>query len=183
MTAPLISAANASGIVHRGGVVAYPTEAVYGLGCDPHNPDAVARVLEVKTRPQDKGLILIASHLSQLQDWIAPLDHVARARVESTWPGHTTWIVPASDDCPAQLSGGRDTVAVRVTAHPVSRALCDAVGHAIVSTSANRSGEPAIRDIASLGRLDGIDAIVEGKLGSATDPSAIYRLSDGARLR
>ncbi len=182
-TKPPLGIEDAATLIRRGGVVAYPTEAVYGLGCDPGDAQAVERVLAIKTRPEDKGLILIASTLQQLQAWIAPLSAAQRATIESTWPGHTTWVVPANANCPAILTGGRDTVAVRVSAHPVVRALCDAIDGALVSTSANRSGEPAIRETAALHGLTGVDAIVDGPLGKAEKPSAIFRLSDGAKLR
>lgn len=182
-TLPRVDVTEAARIVRAGGVIAYPTEAVYGLGCDPANTDALRRILATKTRPDDKGLILVASDVQQLDTWIAPFDARARARVEPTWPGHTTWVVPARPDAVGLVSGGRDTLAVRVSAHPTVRGLCNALDHALVSTSANRSGAPAIRDGRDLNALENIDAVVHGSLGGAAAPSAIFRLSDGARLR
>ncbi|MEM9602395.1 MAG: Sua5/YciO/YrdC/YwlC family protein [Pseudomonadota bacterium] len=180
---PRVDVAEAARIVRASGVIAYPTEAVFGLGCDPANTDALRRVLATKTRAEDKGLILVAGVAEHLDAWIAPLDARARALVEPTWPGHTTWVVPARPTAVGLVTGGRDTLAVRVSAHPTVRALCDVLGHALVSTSANRSGEPAIRDDAELDALEGVDAVVAGELGGAAAPSAIYRLADGVRLR
>lgn len=180
---PRLDVPGAARLVRYGGVIAYPTEAVYGLGCDPANTPAVERILAAKSRPEEKGLILAAGSIDQLLHWMAPLPKRDLRTLEASWPGHTTWVVPAREDCPAVLTGGRDTLAVRVSAHPVVRALCEALDHALVSTSANRSGEPAIVDQAALDSLTGIDAVVLGAIGGAERPSQIFRLRDGARLR
>ncbi len=98
MEEPAYDAAVAA--LRRGGIVAYPTEAVYGLGCDPANPAAVARLLDLKQRPASKGLILIAATEAALRPWLAPIDAATEARIRPTWPGPTTWLLPAADDCP-----------------------------------------------------------------------------------
>ena len=169
----------------RGGVVAYPTEAVFGLGCDPGNRDAVARLLVLKQRPVDKGLILIAADTAALQPWLAPLTPALRARVEPTWPGPVTWLLPAAEDCPRDLRGDHDTLAVRVTAHPVAAALCRAWGGALVSTSANRAGDEPVRDAAALQPLfgDALDAVVAGDVGGDPRPSRILDARTGRTLR
>src|SRR5512143_218632 len=128
-------------VLHHGGLIAYPTEAVYGLGCDPRNADAVLRLLNLKQRPWQKGLILIAADLAQLDPYLLPLDEMMRARVVPTWPGPNTWLLPARVETPHWLRGEHDTLAVRVTAHPVAAALCRAFGGPIVSTSANLAGK------------------------------------------
>ena len=182
MTAPYRAAVDA---LARGGVVAYPTEAVFGLGCDPGNRAAVARLLALKQRPADKGLILIAAEPDALQPWLAPLPPALRARVEPTWPGPVTWLLPAAADCPRDLRGNHDTLAVRVTAHPVAAALCRAWGGALVSTSANRAGGEPVRDAAALRELlgDALDAVVEGEVGGDPRPSQSRDARTGRTLR
>jgi len=168
-----------------GGIVAYPTEAVFGLGCDPGDPEAVARLLALKGRPEEKGLILIADRLDSLERWLAPLDDTLRARVEPTWPGPVTWLLPAAADCPYVLRGDHDTLAVRVTAHPVASALCRAWGGALVSTSANRAGEPPAPDAAAVERLFGtaVACVVPGAVGPLDRPTPIRDARTGATLR
>jgi L-threonylcarbamoyladenylate synthase len=171
--------------LRQGGVIAYPTEAVYGLGCDPADATAIARVLELKQRPASKGLILIAAEESALRPWLAPIDAETRARIAPTWPGPTTWLLPAAADCPAILRGDHDTLAVRVTAHPVAAALCQAWGGALVSTSANLSGGEPVRAAAAARALFGttVDAIVEGAVGELERPTTIRDARTGQTLR
>ena len=162
-------------VLHDGGLIAYPTEAVYGLGCDPLNADAVLRLLELKQRPWQKGLILIAADQTQLDPYLLPLDDIMRARIEPTWPGPNTWLLPARDETPWWLRGEHDTLAVRVTAHPVASALCRAFGGPIVSTSANLAGKaPAISPLQVRTAFgDQIDYIVHAPLGGADRPTQI----------
>lgn len=183
MGTPAYDAALAA--LRRGGIVAYPTEAVYGLGCDPANAAAVARLLELKQRPQSKGLILIAADETALQPWLAPIDAATGARIRPTWPGPTTWLLPAADDCPATLRGEHETLAVRVTAHPVAAGLCRAWGGALVSTSANRSGGDPVRDADAARQLFGsaVDAVVEGAVGGRERPTSIRDARTGQTLR
>ena len=135
----------AAGWVRRGGVVAYPTEAVYGLGCDPWNGPAVRRILAMKRRPEAKGLILIAAELAQIAPFVQWLDPTRMAEVLDTWPGPHTWLLPARSETPIWLRGQHDTLAVRVTAHPLAAALCRAAGMALVSTSANLASQAPAR--------------------------------------
>lgn len=175
----------AARVLAAGGVVAYPTEAVYGLGCDPRDFDAVARLLALKRRPARKGVILIAASLAQLEPWILPLDAAARARIGDGWPGPHTWLVPCRAQVPRWLRGAHDTLAVRVTAHPLAAALCRAFGGAIVSTSANRAGRPPARSaLAVRARLGGeVDCVLNGALGGAARPTEIRDLATGALVR
>jgi L-threonylcarbamoyladenylate synthase len=167
-----------------GGVVAYPTEAVYGLGCDPLNRAAVERVLAIKRRPLAKGLILIASRLEQLAPLVLPMDEALEARVLPTWPGPATWLLPARAATPVWLRGAHDTLAVRVTAHPVAAALCDAFGGAIVSTSANAAGSaPARSALQARLRCPGIDRAVPGATGGLSRPTPIRDARSGALVR
>lgn len=162
-------------VLARGGVVAYPTEAVYGLGCDPANATAVERLLQLKHRSWRKGLILIAAEFDALRPWTAPLTPEMEARVTATWPGPVTWLLPAAADCPPCLRGEHETLAVRVTAHPIAAALCRAWGGALVSTSANPAGEPPARAADEVRRRfpEGIDLVIEGAVGGLTGPTPI----------
>lgn len=171
--------------VRGGGLIAYPTEAVYGLGCDPLDREAVARLLAVKGRPVVKGLILIASDFVQLQPFLQPLDEQVVERVFSTWPGPVTWLWPVRPDCPRWLTGAHDTLAVRVTAHPLALALCREAGCALVSTSANRSQHPPARTALAVRRAfgDSLDYILPGPLGGLGKPTEIRDAMTGKVVR
>jgi L-threonylcarbamoyladenylate synthase len=177
--------AMASRWVEAGGIIAYPTEAVFGLGCNPADPMAVTRLLAIKRRAIGKGLILVAAHWSQLQPWLRELPEQLEQRLHDTWPGPVTWLVPAADDCPPWLTGDHDTLAVRVSAHPVVRALCEELGGALVSTSANISALPPARSVLEVqlrfARL--IDFIVPGPLGDRQQPTTIRDLGSGRTVR
>lgn len=171
--------------LQAGGVVAYPTEAVYGLGCDPLNHAAFARLLALKRRPDAKGVILIAADEAQLAPFMAPLPPATAAAVRGSWPGPVTWIVPAVAGVPSWLTGGRDSIAVRVTAHPLAAALCRAFGGALVSTSANRSGRWPARTALRVRQIFGneLDDIVVGPLGGLAQPTTIRDARTGALIR
>jgi L-threonylcarbamoyladenylate synthase len=171
--------------VRAGGVIAYPTESVYGLGCDPLEQLAVERIYELKQRDAAKGLILIASGMAQLLPFMGPLPADVLAALEASWPGPVTWVVPAAATLPFWLSGGRTTLAVRVTAHPVASALCRALDMALVSTSANRSGRPPARTALAVRNLlgDGVDEIVSGAVGGLDKPTEIREALTGKVLR
>jgi L-threonylcarbamoyladenylate synthase len=171
--------------VRSGGVIAYPTESVYGLGCDPLEQVAVERIYELKQRDAAKGLILIASDISQLLPFMADLPADVLAKLKASWPGPVTWVVPATLSLPHWLTGGRSTLAVRVTAHPIASALCQELGMALVSTSANRSGRPPARTaLAVRNQLgDGVDEIVSGAVGGLSKPTEIREALTGKVLR
>ncbi len=170
--------------LQRGGVIAYPTESCYGLGCDPMNPHAVRRVLKLKKRSPSKGLILIAAHQRQLRPYLAALAPALATRMRSRWPGPHTWLVPASARCPQALSGAHDTVAVRVTAHRGAADLCKAADMALVSTSANLSGGKPAKTAEECRRLFGKRVLViPGPIGSRRRPSTIQDLVTGKILR
>ncbi|BDU15135.1 Sua5/YciO/YrdC/YwlC family protein [Lysobacter auxotrophicus] len=186
MTTPL-TPNEAADALRRGGVVAYPTEAVWGLGCDPFDESAVMRLLAIKQRPVDKGVILIAASRSQfdgLLDWPALTD-VQRDAVLASWPGPNTWIVPTTARVPRWITGTHDGVAVRVSAHPDVVALCSAFGGPLVSTSANLAGEPPAftreaLDPRVIGLLDGVTV---GETGGLASPTAIRDARTGAQIR
>lgn len=168
-----------------GGIVAYPTEAVYGLGCLPLERDAVARLLGIKGRPWRKGLLVIAADLAQLEPLVDLAAAKRRSEILASWPGPVTWTLPARAGVPRWLTGGRTTLAVRVTAHPIARALCRRTGRALVSTSANRSGRRPQRRLLlvrrELGRL--VDYVLAGPLGDSAQPTQIRSGATGAVLR
>lgn len=170
--------------LRRGGVVAYPTEAVWGLGCDPSNFTAFSKLLSLKGRDPGKGVIVIASRFEDLEPWIEMLDPRVEERAFKTWPGPVTWLWPASPQAPAWITGGRPRIAVRIPAHPVARALCHAFGP-VVSTSANRSGQPAARSVTEVRLAFGqrLDAILPGALGNRLRPTPIRDLVSGMTVR
>ena len=171
--------------VQRGGVIAYPTEAVYGLGCDPAQLAAVQRVLTLKQRPAHKGLILIAADFDQLAPYLLPLDSVTHARVMATWPGAVTWILPAQPHVSPLIRGEHDTLAVRVSAHPTCRALCLRLGHPLISTSANLSTLRPARDAQAVAAQFGtlLDGIVDAPVGGQAQPTEIRQGLTGEIVR
>ncbi len=172
-------------VLRSGGVIAYPTEGVYGLGCDPRNQAAVERILRMKGRSASKGLILIGADETQLWPFIRMVDDARMSQVRATWPGPVTWVFPARDDINPLISGGRRTVAVRVTSHPGAAALCAAFGGALISTSANVSGAKPARTRLRVQRELGahIDAIARGRVGNRRQPSTIRNVADAQILR
>jgi L-threonylcarbamoyladenylate synthase len=168
-----------------GGLLAYPTEAVYGLGCDPLNADAVLGILRLKQRPIDKGLILVAADYAQLRPFITPLDDEAMQRVFASWPGPTTWLLPAAPDLPYWLSGKHATLAVRVSDHPLTAALCRACNSPLVSTSANPAGLPPARNALTVRRMfdDRLDYLLVGDTGRRLTPSRIIDAASGRIIR
>jgi L-threonylcarbamoyladenylate synthase len=170
--------------LRRGGLIAYPTESCYGLGCDPRNPRALQQLIRLKGRSAAKGMLLIADHFKRLQAFIRPLDPADLARVQRSWPGPVTWIVPASAACPALLTGGRHTVAVRVTAHPAAAQLCRSLRMALVSTSANKSGKKPAKTAAECRRIFGAQVrVIAGRIGQRRRPSTLIDLATGTILR
>jgi L-threonylcarbamoyladenylate synthase len=169
-----------------GKVIAYPTEAVWGLGCDPDNEAACLRLLQIKQRPVSKGLILIAANMEQLGPLLTELSSDQRQQLKSTWPGPVTWLIPDyGDQIPPWIKGDHSSVAVRVTAHPLAAALCLACGGPLVSSSANKAGKPPARSSLQVIKHLGseIDGLVHGPLGSQNKPSRIVDLLTGKILR
>ncbi|MFV0278489.1 MAG: L-threonylcarbamoyladenylate synthase [Parahaliea sp.] len=175
MPSSLLRLAESVRALAAGGVVACPTEAVWGLSCDPGNPQAVQRLLDLKQRPPAKGLILVASDNDQIAALLEGLSDAQRGKLALSWPGPTTWLVPHRELVPAWIHGDSDRVAVRVTAHPAMAALCRAWGGPLVSTSANPGGAQAPRAGFQVQRYFGaaLDALVPGAVGGASRPSMI----------
>ncbi len=172
-------------IVRAGGIIAYPTEAVFGLGCDPFNPQAVVNLLELKQRSVDKGVILIAADFDQLTPFLGKLNTTMLKKVSRTYAEPTTWLVPKADDLPYWLSGKHDRIAVRITAHPLAAELCRQCHHALVSTSANLSGQPPAKNSLSVQRRLGnqVDKIVHGGTLGFAKPSRIIDAVSNKTIR
>ena len=168
----------------QGGLIAYPTESCYGLGCDPENRRAVLRILKLKQRPQRKGLILIASSYQQVVRYLQSLMPEQQQRLKDAGAQAITYLMPAKNFCPRWLRGAHDTLAVRFTAHPVARQLCRSVNSALVSTSANRSGRRPARNYAECQRLFGNKVwVLPGRIGNRKKPSTIRMWADGKIVR
>ena len=170
--------------LRRGGIIAYPTESCYGLGCDPRNPRALQRLIRLKGRSTARGMLLIADRFKRLKPFVRPLHAADLARMQHSWPGPVTWVVPASNACPPLLTGGRPTIAVRVTAHPVAAQLCRSLGMALVSTSANKSGKKPAKTAAECRRIFGARVrVIAGRIGRRRRPSTLIDLATGNILR
>jgi len=179
----VIATLHATDVLLRGGVIAYPTEGVFGLGCLPDDPRALLRLLDIKRRDTNKGLILIAAHAGQLDGWIAlPADK----SLPEPDPAHpVTWIVPPGPLVTELLRGEHENIAVRITTNPVARSLCLAVDSPLVSTSANLSGKPTARNRFVLQRqfADVVGYVVPGDCGPASGPSEIRDFTSNRILR
>lgn len=168
----------------RGGVIAYPTESCYGLGCDPGNRRAVQRILKLKQRPQRKGLILIASHYHQVARYLQPLTAAEQLRLQQDGAQAITYLMPVKPSCPRWLRGAHDTLAVRFTAHPVAKELCRNLNSALVSTSANRSGQRPAKTYAECQRMFGKKVwVLRGRVGKRKQPSTIKAWADDRIVR
>ncbi|MBX2824150.1 MAG: Sua5/YciO/YrdC/YwlC family protein [Gammaproteobacteria bacterium] len=180
-----MSVEKACAAVRRGGLIAYPTEGVFGFGCDPACLPAVERIIALKGRDAAKGLIIIASAQSQLDNYMETLAPETQSRIDATWPGPVTWIVPARTGVNPLLTGQRPTLAVRVSAHPVVREICDSLGHGLISTSANRSGDAPLRTAAQVRQMfsSDVDVIVEGATGERDKPTPIFDAQTLKQLR
>ena len=176
---------SAVNVLYRGGVIALPTEAVWGLSCNPDNELAVARLLELKGRSLAKGLILVAASQSQFGSLLARLPAEQSNKLSASWPGPATWLLPHRGLVPPWIHGEHDTVAVRVSDHPVVRALCQAWGGPLVSTSANPAGCRPAQELFQVKRYfgDKLDYLLPGAIGGDARPTAIRNLASGKIIR
>ena len=172
----------ATDVLLGGGVITCPTEGVFGLSCMPDNSAALLRLLEIKQRDPAKGLILIAASKEQLRDWIAlPPENIPDPQPDQS----ITWIVPAAEGVSELVRGKHASIAVRITSNPTARALCVAVGSALISSSANIAGEAIVHDSDALHRkfAGSVDYVLPGECGPTTGPSQIIDLESGKKLR
>jgi L-threonylcarbamoyladenylate synthase len=171
--------------ITSGGIIAYPTETLYGLGCDPFNGPAVLRLLALKQRAIDQGLILIGSHFNQFEPLLAPLTPATSKRV--MYPGRrpVTWVLPCLPDVPYWLRGRHHSLAVRITTHPIAASLCDRLGGPLVSTSANIHGRRPATGPLSVHKAfhEQLDYVLHDPAGAANRPSQIRDGITGAILR
>ena len=174
---------NAAACLSAGGVIAHATEGVWGLACDPNNDNAVRRIISLKGRDADKGLLLIAGSAAVFAGALAAVDADVRTQVVASWPGHVTWLLPG-DDYPQTVRGKHSTVACRVPDHAQARQIATAFGGCLVSTSLNRAGEsPVLTYAEALATFDDlVDFTVPGETSGYIGPSAIYQL-DGSIVR
>lgn len=175
----------ASRVIRWGGVIAYPTEAVFGFGCDPLQEMAVTRILALKGRAIGKGFILIAANLEQLWPFVSHLPPAYATQIKASWPGPITWLLPARHSLPIWLTGGRASLAVRVTAHPIAAALCQACNMALISTSANYTRQPPTRSALKVRQHfgSGVDYLLPGRCGLQSRPSRIVDGITGVIVR
>jgi L-threonylcarbamoyladenylate synthase len=171
--------ARAADIIVCGGVVAYPTDTLYGLAADPRLPSAIDRLRAVKARPAERAIPLIAADLDAvaLAGHLTPLAERLAARF---WPGPLTLLIPAARDLADGVAGDGGRVGVRVPASEVARALAAAAGGLITATSANRSGEPPTCEPRDLAGLEpwGLDALVDAGPSGGGAPSTIVDASE-----
>ena len=178
------SALNAIDYLRKGKIIGYPTEGVYGLGCDPWNEDSVSRINRIKKRGAGKVYLLVASHINQLTE-LVDRDNIAKEVLQS-WPGHTTWLIPAKKNTPEWLvDKSSGLIAIRVSKHPTIVELCNNFKNPIISTSANISGKENILDETSFIKTfsQTVDYFVKGNLGNSDKSSIIMNMITGEKLR
>lgn len=172
--------------LHKNKVIAYPTEAVFGLGCNPDSETAVMKLLALKQRPAEKGLILIADTFAQLEPYVAlqELSVTQKERMFASWPGPVTWVLPARPQTPRWLTGRFDSLAVRVTDHPLVKKLCREFGKPLVSSSANLSGQEPCRSAKEAYAQFGAEfPVLVGQTGGRANPSEIRDVLTGNQIR
>lgn len=173
----------AASAIRGEGVICYPTESVFGLGCDPLCYEAVNKILQLKKRPVDKGLILIASRIEQLAPYVQLGDAQRTQLLEQNSP--TTWLVNKSSLTPPWISGSHSKVAIRLSKHPLVQALCNQLDSAIISTSANPSTQAAAKTLLRVKQYfpDELDYYLNGKLGNIGNATPIIDMQSGAIIR
>lgn len=175
----------AARVADEGGIIAYPTEAVFGLGCNPLDAAAVLRLLLLKHRGIEHGLILVAADRDQLEDYIDFPGGKSGKAIDASWPGPVTWLVPARPWVPYWLTGDHDTLAVRVSDHSTVQSLCREFAGPLVSTSANVHGHRPARNALQVRRAFGarIDYLVSGETGKLEKPTEIRDALSGKIVR
>ena len=184
------SVTEAAQCLKQGQVLGYPTEPVWGLGCDPYNEQAFLDILQIKQRPIEKGVILLAGQIAQVEPLLEHLDPHIRQQVIDSWSDRspseraTTWLLPANEHIPTWIKGNHPKVAVRVTTHPICVALCNAFQGFIVSTSANPAGLSPARSLQDANQYFAQQVnYLNGDLGLSKEPSRILDAETGAVVR
>ena len=170
--------------IRQGGIIAYPTESVYGLGCDPFNQLAVQKLLRLKQRDITKGFIVIAANWQQVQRLTQPISAAKLAKIIRSWSKPITWVFPASEMVPVWIRGDFTSVALRITSHPVAKSLCELTGP-LVSTSANLHQQPSAKTATDVVKIfaDQIDVIIDARTGDLTQPTPIINALDDQIFR
>jgi L-threonylcarbamoyladenylate synthase len=181
----LLDTSSAVEQLRKGNIIAYPTEAVYGLGCDPHNESAIRKLLDLKARSESAGFVLIASDFEQLNPWVDDVEPELITKARQSWPGPVTWLFPRAPQVGNMVAGDHTTIAVRITAHEPSRALCKAFGSALISSSANTHASEPARSAEQVEDYFGnqLGGILAGPLGEPGRPSEIRDLLSGNIIR
>jgi L-threonylcarbamoyladenylate synthase len=171
-------------VINKGGVIAYPTESVFGLGCDPNNLKALEKILRIKKRPAAKGLIILVSDIAQAESFIQPLTDTQLKQLNQKQIRATTWLIPRKPELSPLLCGNHEKLAIRITTHPIAKAICEFNNSALVSTSCNLSGRPEMKTMLDVRNKLGaqIDHVVNGVCGKQK-PSQIIDLATGQILR
>lgn len=171
--------------LNKGGVVLYPTESVYGLGASPDNEEAIKKIIKIKQRPPEKGFILIAAKVDMILPFIKKPNDTLWQKILNTWPGPVTWVFEKNDDALTLLSGKFNSLAIRVTEHPIAKKLSELFQKPLISTSANISGEPPVKTFAGLNPnlTDKVDCIIKGDCGNLAKPTPIFDALTGKQLR
>jgi len=176
--------AGAISCLKSGGIIAYPTEAVYGIGCDPYNKDSVKKITQIKKRESRKSYILVASELSQLSNLIN-INSLSE-EVLNSWPGHNTWLIKPKKNIPSWLMDNENgLIAIRVSSHPEIVELCQFFKNPIISTSANISGNKILKNHHDVEKIFGsyLDYLVLGNVGEHPEPSIIKDMKTGKVIR
>jgi L-threonylcarbamoyladenylate synthase len=170
-------------VLRQGGIILYPTEGVYGLGCDPFNETAVLRLLKIKRRNVNKGLILIATNWQQVKDLLKINIEQCAASKKSNYP--TTWVLPATKKAPRWITGKFNSIAIRVTSHPMAKKICQKFGGPIVSTSANLTKKAPVKNLKQVDKkiICNIDFVVHGRVGNLGKPTRICDIERAEILR
>ncbi len=166
------------------GVIAYPTEGVWGLGCDPFSRSAVDKLLNLKKRPVEQGLLLVGGHISQFDVFLEGLERKYYEELDRVWPGPTTFLVPDNGSSPRWVVGKHKTLGLRISDHPAIKSLCALTGP-LISTSANISGLPPVESAEAIRQVfrEDIDYILDGELGELGKPTQIKNIMTGEILR
>lgn len=174
--------AEALSILRAGGIVAHPTETVYGLAVDPFNPEAVARLFQAKGRAESNPVLLIIADPEDARRVARAIGANARRLIDAFWPGPLSLALPKTPDLPAALTAGGDTVSLRCTASPEARALCQVFGGPLTSSSANRSGQPPATAPDEID-LDGVALVIDAGALAPSPPSTVYDPDSGTLFR
>jgi L-threonylcarbamoyladenylate synthase len=172
----------AATVIRGGGIVAVPTDTLYGLAADPFSAAAVERVFAIKARSAERALPLIAADITQVENRLGPLPPAGQRLAAAYWPGPLTLLVPRPSTLAADVTGGLDQVGVRVPAHAVARELCRVCGGPLTATSANLSGAPASADPDEVARTmgEGVGLLLDAGPTAGGPPSTIVDVSGRA---